>query len=368
VKEKKALCKKHIRMDSFQFIRDIITKAPFFIPMIDVFAEKHSLPKYRIVQFNEAFYRKSISSYSELTTWPKELREALDREVPFSRIKAVSKIVRNNRGDTLKIVFERTVDHKTFETVLMRHKDGRNTVCVSCMSGCPVGCVFCATGTLGFQANLTAEEIIDQVLFFARTIKPDNQTISNVVFMGMGEPMLNLEQVEKAITILTDPTLMGMSDRRITVSTSGYVPQLRLFLEHGYTGRLAISLHAPSQKLREKLMPTVARAFPIPELLAVVDEFTQKTNRRVSFEYMLISGVNDSEDHAAELASLLNGKLAHVNLIPYNPIEGIPYKRSSPKAVELFSRVLTNLHIPHTIRVTMGDDIAAACGQLAGKK
>lgn len=335
--------------------------------MIEEFVEKYNLPRYRIQQFTDAYYKQAISSYQELSTWSKELREAIDREVPFSRLKAVSKIQRSSRGDTLKILFERTQDHKVIETVLMRHKDGRNTVCVSCMVGCPVNCTFCATGKLGFGGNLTADEIIDQVLFFARMIKPDKQTISNVVFMGMGEPMLNREAVEKAIHILTDPDKMGMSDRRITVSTSGYVQQFRQFVENGYRGRVAISLHAPTQELRERLMP-VAKVFPLDSLMQVLDEYVEITNKRISYEYVMIAGINDRPDDAADLAALLNGRLAHVNLIPYNPIEGMNYKRSSREAIDQFSQVLTSCKIPHTIRVTMGDDIAAACGQLAGKK
>lgn len=335
--------------------------------MIESFITSHNLPKFRADQWNEAFYRQTISSFDELSTWPKDLRILLEHEVPFSRIKGASKMQRSARGDTLKMLFERTLDHKIFETVLMRHKDGRNTVCVSCMVGCPVNCTFCATGKLGFGANLTADEIIDQVLFFARVIKPDQQTISNVVFMGMGEPMLNLPEVEKAITILTSPELMGMSDRRITVSTSGYIPQLRQFIDFGFRGRLAISLHAPTQTLRQTLMP-VAKVFPLPDLMKVLDEYSTLTNRRISYEYVMIDKINDTPDHAAELASLLHGRLAHVNLIPYNPIAGMSYKRSSTAAIQQFSNVLDQFGIPYSVRVTMGDDIAAACGQLAGRK
>jgi 23S rRNA (adenine2503-C2)-methyltransferase len=333
--------------------------------MIQDFIHIHSLPSYREKQFNTAYYQELIGSYDDLSTWPKDLRFQLQQELPFISLREIKHVI-SLHHDTEKILFERISDKKRFETVLMRHADGRNTVCVSCMIGCPVGCAFCATGRMGFQGNLTSEEIVDQVLFIARILKGEKQTITNIVFMGMGEPLLNLKNVIEAISIFTDPKKMGMSERRITVSTSGHTDNLKKLLAGGYAGRLALSLHAPNQKLREQLMP-IAKKFPLDDLLVLLQEHAIKTNKRVSFEYTLINGVNDTQKDAEELASLLRHRLTHVNLIPFNPVLGIALKRSTPEAIQNFSRVLTNKHVHHTVRVTMGDDIAAACGQLAGK-
>ncbi len=333
--------------------------------MIENFVHIHSLPSYRVKQFNVAYYQELIGSYDDLLTWPKDLRLQLQKALRFTSLREIKRAV-SLHHDTEKILFERISDNKRFETVLMRHADGRNTVCVSCMIGCPVGCIFCATGRMGFQGNLTAEEIVDQVLFFSRVLKKEKQTVTNIVFMGMGEPLLNLNNVLDAISIFTDPKKMGMSERRITVSTSGHTDNLKKLLVHGYAGRLALSLHAPNQKLREQLMP-IAKKFPLDDLLGVLQSHAEKTNKRVSFEYTLINGVNDTRKNAEELASLLRHRLTHVNLIPFNPILGLSLKRSTVEAIQNFSRVLTNKHVHHTVRVTMGDDIAAACGQLAGK-
>jgi len=336
--------------------------------MIDTFAASRALPSFRITQFNLAFYTDYISSYDELTTWPKDLREELKNVLPFSTITPV-KILDSKDHGTEKIAFSRLSDGKQFESVLMRHEDGRNTVCVSCMIGCPVGCTFCATGKMKFIANLSAEEIVDQVLYFARTLKKQKQTITNIVFMGMGEPLLNLEEVLKAIGILNDPKKMGFGIRRITISTSGITPKIYELMKRGYKGRLALSLHAPDQKLRERIMP-IAKTYPLPELMSTVNAFATRTQLRISYEYILIDGVNDTPIHARALARLFgeDSELVHVNLIPYNPISDVPYRRSSSKSVYEFAKVLSDLGISNTFRVTMGDDIKAACGQLANNE
>lgn len=331
--------------------------------MFDEFVKKQDLPAYRLNQLHHAYYKEAIGSFAELTTWSKELREQLTAEIPFSlltlKLEKVSK-----RGDTVKNLFARNSDGQMIEAVLMRHEDGRNTVCVSCMVGCPVNCTFCATGQMGFRGSLQAQEIVDQVLYFQRFLKKQNQSVTNVVYMGMGEPMLNKDEVEKSIEILTNPKKMGLGVRRITVSTSGYVPQFRQFVKNGYRGRVAVSLHASNQELRSQLMP-VARAFSLPDLMAVLDEYTQLTNKRISYEYIMIADVNDTETHAKELATLLHNRLSHVNLIPYNPVPNTPYQRSSREAIDRFSEILTSHNVNNSVRVTMGDDIDAACGQLA---
>ncbi len=330
---------------------------------INEFITVHALPKYRTRQFNKAIYQDFISSFDALSTWSKELRESLKKDVVFSTLTCIKEQTSAD-AKTIKIVFERTTDRKQFETVLMKHDDGRNTVCVSSMIGCPVGCTFCATGKMGFLGNLTASEIVDQVLYIARLLKKENQTVTNIVFMGMGEPLLNLTAVEEAIAVFTSPEKMGMSDRRITISTSGITNKLQELFLHGYKGRLAVSLHAPTQTMREQIMP-IAKKYPLPELLREISEYAKRTNKRVSYEYVLIDGINDTVSCARQLANIMDPKLSHINLIPYNPVAGVSYTRSSNSSIYAFAGVLEKYHIQHTIRVTMGDDIKAACGQLA---
>jgi len=331
--------------------------------MIDAFVKKYSLPAFRVRQFNHAFYRELITSYDAFSTWPKEWRVGLQESVPFSSIEPVKELDSRDQG-TSKVLFKRVSDGKLFESVIMRHDDGRNTICVSCMIGCPVGCVFCATGRMKIFRNLTATEIVDQVLYFARLLKQSEQKVTNIVFMGMGEPLLNLEAVMESIRILNDPERFGIGIRRITVSTSGITPKIIELMKMGYKGKLALSLHASNQALRETIMP-IAKRYPLPEVLHAVAAYARRTQLRVSYEYILIDGVNDTPAHALELASLLSPELTHVNLIPYNPIIGVDLKRSPESVIYQFSDVLTQHNIPNTFRVTMGDDIKAACGQLA---
>ena len=268
---------------------------------------------------------------------------------------------------TTKILFRRKSKEDLLEGVLMKHKDGRNTICVSCMVGCPVNCVFCATGQLKFGGNLNTREIIDQILHFKRQLKKEDEKITNIVFMGMGEPLLNLDNVLEAIDIITDPEKLAMSKRRLTISTSGYIPQLKRLTKEGFIGKLAISLHAPNQKLRKKLMPTVAKTNPLDKLMRALDQYTKKTNKQITYEYVLIDKINDQKKHADELSELLKNRLAHVNLIPYNPIGKKAFRRSSDKNIKKFEKILSDNNISFTRRVTMGEDIDAACGQLARK-
>jgi 23S rRNA (adenine2503-C2)-methyltransferase len=271
----------------------------------------------------------------------------------------------SNDGRTSKVVFK-TISGLLIEAVLMRHDD-RNTVCVSCMSGCPVGCKFCATGRMGLKGLLSADEIVDQVLYFARLLKGEDSRPTNVVYMGMGEPMLNLGSVERSIRWLTSEEGLGLGQRRITVSTSGYIPQLKLLREHGYKGKIAVSLHASNQKIREELMPVVAKAYPLDKLMTELDKMVEVNNKRISYEYILIAGVNDLDTNAQELSLLLKNRLAHVNLIPYNEVDGVGFSKPNRKRVHDFFNILESNGIPVSVRETMGDDISGACGQLAGK-
>ncbi len=329
------------------------------------FIVAEGLPLYRHRQILEGVYKNFAENYYQISTLPVNLQERLTAVIPLPALKLVSQQVAATKH-TVKELLLTNKEH-LIESVLIQHQDGRNTVCVSCMSGCPVGCDFCATGQMGWKGNVTGGEMVEQVLRFARYLRLQEMRVTNVVFMGMGEPMLNLAAVKEAIAILTDESMFGLGKRRITVSTSGYVPQLEELIRTGYRGRIAISLHAPNQELREKLMPNVARAFPLDLLLQKMDEYVALTNKRITYEYILIAGVNDKDEHAGQLVRLFRNRLAHINLIPYNPISGKSYSRTSASRVTEFQRKLLQKGITTTVRLTMGEDIDSACGQLAVK-
>ena len=327
--------------------------------MIKEFAKRYDLPKYRVTQFNQKYYKEYISSFDELTTWPKDLREKLKEEIPFSKL-VFQSLNSSKDGSTQKVLFK-TTQGNYIESVLIKEKK-RNTVCVSCMSGCPVGCIFCATGQMGLNESLDSQQILDQILYFARYLKLKNEKITNIVYMGMGEPLLNLENVSRSVLAITDNDKMAFSKRRVTVSTSGYVQYLRSFIAKNLGVKLAISLHAPNQKLRDFLMPHVSKSNSINNLFKVLDRYVEKTNKRVTFEYVLLRDINDSIDNAKELANLLKGKLCLVNLINYNENECLPFKKS--KNTLLFKKILEERGIACTIRKSLGEEIKGACGQL----
>lgn len=333
--------------------------------MISEFITKNELPKYRAQQFNQMFYQNNINSFDEITSWPLYLREKLKEEILFSTLEEVKCLISEDKM-TVKVLFRIKRTSKMIETVLIRHDDGRNTVCVSCMVGCPVKCSFCATGKMVFGGNLTPTEIVDQVMHFKRLLSKTDNRVSNIVFMGMGEPTLMLDEIMKSVEIFNDPDKIGISSRRITIPTSGHIREMEKLLEMNFKGRLAVSLHAPNQELRASLMP-VAIGNKLEDLMKTIDKFEISENRRISYEYILLKDVNDTEEHAEQLASLLRGRFAHVNLIPYNPVPGETFERPSKNRVHAFSRILTDRGIQNTFRVTMGDDIKAACGQLAGE-
>ncbi|MHC1716658.1 MAG: 23S rRNA (adenine(2503)-C(2))-methyltransferase RlmN [Candidatus Dojkabacteria bacterium] len=330
--------------------------------MINNFIKKYNLPKYRDDQFQKAYYQESIGSWDELTTWPISLREDLKKEIPFSTIEDCKEKLSSDKRTRKLLSY--TKDNHPIETVLIKSTD-RNTVCVSCMSGCPVGCKFCATGQMGFNRNLDSREIIDQIMYFKRILKRKNQNITNIVFMGMGEPMLNLDNVVSAIKILTDPMKLGFSHRRITVSTAGYIQELKKFLDMNLGVKIAISLHAPNQSLREKIMPTVSKNNHLEDLITLLIEYQKKRNKRVTYEYLLLKDFNDRPEDAKELAKLLKNQVALVNLINFNPSDGIAFSPSKKKDIENFRKILESREINNTLRYSFGGDIDAACGQLA---
>jgi|SRR3989344_1916506 len=328
-----------------------------------VFAASGIKP-YRLKQAVYAGYRELVSSWDEVAEFPPELRALLDREAPIMSL-ALEREVVSADSRTVKAALM-TADGNAIESVLMLHETGRRTVCVSSQVGCPMKCTFCATGAGGFSRNLTAEEIVDQVMFFARHLKPQHKTVTNVVMMGMGEPMNNYDAVMDAIRELNRADGLGIGNRHFTVSTCGIIPGIVRFADEPLALNLAVSLHAPNQALRERLMP-VASAYPLEVLMAACRAYVEKTGRRIFFEYTLLDGVNDSDEHAEQLAKILDSKLYQLNLIKYHATG--TFRASPPERCRAFQHLLWEKYrVPVTFRVSFGEDIDAACGQLAGRK
>jgi len=311
-------------------------------------------PTYRAGQVWQ-WVSRGAAGYAEMTNLPGPLRDALAADVPMSTL--VVEDEAHARDGTVKTLF-RTADGHPVEAVLMRYRDGRRSVCLSSQSGCPLTCTFCATGAMRFGRNLTPWEILDQALHFRRV-----ESVDHAVFMGMGEPMLNLDAVLAAARLLPD---LGVTHRRTTVSTVGWLPGLTRFVDEvSEPIRLALSLHAADPQLRARIMPVEER-YPVHDVLAECRRYVGLRSRRVFVEYVMLAGVNDSPARARELADLLGPDHFKVNLIPYNPT-GL-YAGSSREAIAAFKSVLDRAHIPATVRLTRGRDIAAACGQLAAAR
>jgi 23S rRNA (adenine2503-C2)-methyltransferase len=308
-------------------------------------------PAYRARQVWE-WTARGASSYEEMTTLPKALRSTLADDVPFSTLQVTTE--RESRDGTVKTLFH-THDGHPAEAVLMRFRDGRRSICLSSQSGCPLTCTFCATGAMAFGRNLTAWEIVDQALHFRRRERMDH-----AVYMGMGEPFLNYEEVLASARRLPD---LGITHRRTTISTVGWMPGLRRFVDEVTEPiRLALSVHAADPALRSQLMPVNDR-YPLEEVLAEARRYFELRRRKVFVEYVMLSGVNDSPADAQLLAVLLEGRIFKVNLIPYNPTGR--FEGSSRQTIDAFKSVLDRARIPATVRLTRGRDIEAACGQLA---
>jgi 23S rRNA (adenine2503-C2)-methyltransferase len=298
---------------------------------------------------------RGAGSYGEMTDLPASLRLELADEVPFSTLAVETEA--HSRDGTMKTLF-RTHDGHPVEAVLMRYRDGRRSLCLSSQSGCPLTCTFCATGAMRFGRNLTSSEILDQALHFRRV-----ETVDHAVFMGMGEPMLNLDAVVEAARRLPD---LGITHPRTTVSTVGWLPGLRRFVDEVEEPiRLALSLHAAEAELRSRLMPVNDR-YPLEDVLAECRRYFELRRRRVFIEYVMLAGVNDRVEQARRLAELLDPKVFKVNLIPYNPTGA--FEGSSRRAIDAFKAVLDRARLPATVRLTRGRDIAAACGQLAATR
>ena len=321
-------------------------------------------PAYRRTQLRQAVTRDLIASWDEATTLSKALRARLAETVPFADLRLEDE-QRSDDG-TVKARWS-TADGFPVETVLMRHKD-RRTVCVSSQSGCALACTFCATGSMGLGRNLNRGEIFEQLLWAAREARTEDARIGNVVLMGMGEPFMNYDEVLGFCRLANDPDGFGLGARSIAISTAGWVPGIDRLSEEPLQVKLALSLHAPTDKLRTTLMP-VTKRYPLHELMEACRRYRERTRRRIFIEYLLLDGVNDSPTHAEQLCDLLWETAPggfHVNLIVYNPT-GSTYRASGDPAIAAFEAVLDRRRIDHTLRRSKGQDIDAACGQLAVK-
>jgi 23S rRNA (adenine2503-C2)-methyltransferase len=325
-------------------------------------ASSHGLKSYRLDQLYRAAAKELVDDVDAITTLPKELRAALaERSFTLDAIEPVV-IQRSNDKQTTKGLF-RLHDGYEVEAVLMEHHGGRNTVCISSQAGCAYACAFCATGQAGFSRNLTATEIFDQARYFAKQLARKGGKITNVVFMGQGEPFANFEPVMGAVALLNDPNGFGLGHRHITISTVGLVDKIDRFADEHSQVNLAISLHAPTDATRSAIMP-VNRKFSTAELMSAVARYIAKTNRKVFFEYVMLAGVNDTDQHARDLARLMKGPLYHVNLIPYNTTPDAAVRGSDEQRIWAFAKILEQQSVAVTVRTPMGRDIAAACGQL----
>ncbi len=334
------------------------------LPELEVRVAELGVPAYRARQVWGWAYRQLVTDFAEMANLQTPLREALTTAEPMTLLEPVRTVTADD-GETIKTLY-RTADGELLETVLMLYPD-RATVCVSCQVGCAVGCAFCATGLMGLSRNLSAGEMVAQVVGATREARQRGRALTNVVMMGMGEPLQNYAETMRFIRIIHDPDGLDLGARRITVSTSGIVPKIEALADDPLQVNLAVSLHAPNDEQRSQLVP-INRRYPVAVLMEAIDRYIAKTGRRVSFEYALMRGINDSDETARELAALLRGRLCHVNLIPLNPVDVLPYERPDPAGIERFAATLRAAGIPTTVRYSRGLDIDAACGQLRAKE
>jgi len=315
-------------------------------------------PRFRAKQIWAWLYEKPVSSFDLMSDIPTPLRDRLRAETALGALMIADERV--SKDGTVKRLYE-LHDGQLIESVLMPYDDHRRTACISTQAGCAMGCTFCATGQMGFARHLTAAEIVEQVVRFAQVLHADGERLSNIVFMGMGEPFHNYDASLEAIRrLMVD---LGIGARHITVSTVGLVPQIRQFADEGLQVKLAISLHAATDKEREKLLP-VNKRYPLADLIDACRYYIEKAGRRVSFEWALIAGKNDTPEQANALGNLLAGMLVHVNLIPLNLTGGYDGRPSDSEATKRFIAILESYGVPATVRVRRGIDIDAGCGQL----
>lgn len=328
------------------------------------FLEMEGEKAFRASQLFDWVYQKGVTHYEEMLNLPGGLRNLLNEKLSLGLLK-LQKIEDSEDGETAKFLWKLSCG-RFVESVLISSGD-RRTVCVSSQVGCPARCAFCASGKEGLIRNLTPAEIIEQVVLINHHLSQKGERVSHLVFMGMGEPLENYSSVVRALKIFIDPELLNFSPRKITVSTVGMAPNIKRLMHEGIKVNLALSLHAPNQKIRKKIVP-YARKFSLEEVLQSVRDYAKFTKRDMTYEYVLIAGINDQQENAEELADLLRGEQCCVNLIPFNPVPGTHLKRPEKEIIEAFRNILTNRGVRSTWRYTKGKDIAAACGQLALKK
>jgi len=331
---------------------------------------KNGFSTFRVKQAKKSVFARLVADWDEASDLPADLRGLLKDKIAIFEIAPIAR-EESAKGDAIKILFQAS-DGFFIEAVLMKHDRSRRTVCVSSQVGCAMNCSFCATGKLGFQRNLTAGEIVDQVLYFARWLKDKKEKVTNVVYMGMGEPFNNYDNVMESVRILNDKDGLNLGARHISISTCGVAAGIKKFADEKSQVNLAISLHAPNDEIRSRIMP-VNLAYPLKKLMPAIADYVEKTRRKVMFEYILLGGVNDSDECARELTGLMKGnKLYHVNIIKYHQTfmkgESTPtFHASSKEQMRRFFDILKKAGVPCTFRVSFGEDISGACGQLAGK-
>ena len=324
-------------------------------------------PTFRVEQIWNGLYSNYWNSADSFTNLPIPLRSRLEEAFSFGNL-SPKDVLKSKDGETLKTLFE-LPDGQAIEAVLMRYKR-RRTLCISTQAGCAMGCVFCATGQMGYRRHLSSGEIVEQVLYYARDLSQLDEKVTNVVVMGMGEPFHNYDATMAAIDVLNHSQGFNLGARKFTISTVGLIPGINRFAREQRQVNLAISLHAVDDEFRSSLLP-INRKYPINDLLAACQEYVRITNRRISFEWALIQGINDSPDQARELAKHLanfihgGAALCHVNVIPLNPTRQFKGEATTQKDARMFQSILERNDIPCTIRLRRGIDIQAGCGQLA---
>ena len=319
----------------------------------------HNDKKFRATQIYDWLYRKNVTSFDDMTNLKKDVIELLKNDFYFRTLE-LKKVERDTLVNKYLFYLQ---DGEKIEAVLMRHDYG-NSICISTQVGCNMGCKFCESGRLKKVRNLTAGEMTEQILQVQEDI---GDRVSHVVLMGIGEPFDNYDEVTKFIEIINHDLGLAIGARHITVSTCGLIPKIKEFMNFPYQVNLAISLHAPTDELRRQIMP-VANAYPLKDLMQTIRKYIAKTNRRVTFEYILLQGINDSKECAESLAKLVSGMNCYINLIPYNETENIGYKRSKEETIREFYDILKKNHTSVTKRKEFGSKISAACGQLRSKK
>jgi 23S rRNA (adenine2503-C2)-methyltransferase len=318
---------------------------------------------FRADQIWQEVYLHFKTDFEEFTTLPSALRQKLAENFSLRNLLPVDQLSSSD-GQTTKMLFQLS-DGSQIESVLMKY-DKRRTLCISTQAGCAMGCTFCATGQMGFTRNLSSGEIIAQVMYFARLLNEQEEKVTNIVYMGMGEPFHNYDATLASIDTLNHPKGLKLGSRRFTISTVGLIPAIRRFTEENRQVNLAISLHAATDELRASMLP-VNNRYPIADLISACREYVETTHRRITFEWALIQNVNDTEEQAHKLVELLKGMLCHVNVIPLNPTTNFSGQRSDKDRVKNFQQILESNGIPCTIRIRRGIDIQAGCGQLASK-